>query len=44
VLEKAASCAHLEEIGVTKGRAEAENVVSFWVLRDGLHDGAINDN
>ena len=35
---------HLKEVRITKGCAQAEDVVSFWVFRNGLHDGAINDN
>ena len=35
---------YLEQVGVSERRAQAEDVVSFRVLGDGLHDGAIHDD
>ena len=35
---------HLEEVGVPEGCTEAENVISLWMFRDGLHDGTVHDN
>lgn len=34
----------LEEVGVTESRAQAEDEVALRVLRDGLHDGAVDDD
>ncbi len=36
----AVSFTHLEEVGVAEGRGQAEDVVPFRVLRDGLENGA----
>ena len=35
---------YLEEIRIAKGRGQAEDVVPLGVLRNGLHDGPVDDD
>lgn len=34
----------LEKVGVSERRRQAENVVSFGMFRNGLHNGSIDDD